>query len=102
MQTSCKGFTIRDMTEDFTREAFTANKINLEELSDKSTLFTKKVKEMHDRDMCLLQVMFEDHAIVYNLQSENRYEVALLYDILSFTDPTKFSMTGFELKSQAK
>ena len=47
-------------------------------------------------------MMVESHAIVYNLQSENRYEVALIKDIECFNDPIKFSMTGFNLKTRAK
>ena len=46
-----------------------------------SVLLTKKIKEKHDGDMCFLQLMLDDHAIVYNLQPENRYEVALVHDI---------------------
>ena len=43
--------------------------------------------------------MIADHAIVYNLQPENRYEVALIHDILIFEDPIKFNMTGFEYRT---
>ena len=60
-----------------------------------SILLTKKVKEKHDGNMCLLQLMLDDHAIVFNLQPENRQEVALIHEIHTFSDPINFNMTGF-------
>ena len=35
-------------------------------------------------------------AIIYDLHAENRREVALLDDIDSWTDPVKFSATGYD------
>ena len=61
-----------------------------------SALRTKKLKERHDGTMCLLQLTIDDHTIVYNLQENNRFEVATMHDIRNFTDPIKFAMTGFE------
>ena len=49
-----------------------------------------------------MQLTIDDHSIIYNLQTENRFEVALMHDIRNFTDPIKFGMTGFEFKTRAK
>ena len=46
--------------------------------------------------------MVYNHAIVYNLQPENRFEVDLIYDMDDFLDPIKFCMSGFEYKTHAK
>ena len=46
--------------------------------------------------------MSENHSIVYNLQPENRYEVALLQGLDLFSNPIKLSITGFEIDSPAK
>lgn len=78
---------MRDITEGFTREQYLKHGVHFEELSETSILLKKKIKEAHDGDMSMLQLAFSNHAIVYNLQSENRYEVALIHDIETFTDP---------------
>ena len=52
--------------------------------------------------MCLLELMLDNHAIVYNLQPENRYEVNLIHGIDKFDDPIKFAMTGFDYRSKEK
>ena len=62
----------------------------------------KKIQEVHDRDMCFLQIMSDNHSIVYNLQPENRYEVALLHRLDVFVNPLKFSITGFEIDSPSR
>ena len=52
--------------------------------------------------MCLMQLMLEDHAIIYNLQPENRYEVLLIHEIENFDDPIKFGITGFNFVTLKK
>ena len=99
---NCKGFTIKDITEGITREVYIERGIYLGELSEISTLRTKKVKERHDGSMCLMQLTIDDHTIVYNLQEDNRFEVALMHDIRNFTDPIKFGMTGFGFSTRSK
>ena len=99
---NCKGFTVKDITEGITREAYIRRGIYLGELSDSSKLRELKIKERHDGSMCLMQLTIDDHSIIYNLQTENRFEVALMHDIRNFTDPIKFGMTGFEFKTRAK
>ena len=46
--------------------------------------------------------MSGNHAIVYNLQPENRFEVALLHSMETFSDPVRFSITGFQINTKAK
>ena len=101
-QTSCKGFTVKDITEGITREAYLDRGIYLGELGENSTLRTKKIKESHDGSLTLMQLTIDDHTIVYNLQENNRFEVALMHDIMNFTDPIKFGMTGFEFQTISK
>ena len=74
----------------------------MSEVPETSTIRRKKIKEKHDGELCLMQLTVEKHAIVYNLQVENRYEVAMLYEFEEYRDPLKFSMTGFELCTPAK
>lgn len=94
----CKSFSVKDITESFTKEQYVGNGVCLQELSGNSILLKKKIKERHDGDMSMLQFLFEEHAIVYNLQPEKRFEVALIDKIETFGDPVLFSMTGFEVK----
>ena len=98
----CKGFTVKEVCEGMTRDSYIKKDIHLDELSESSILFMKKIKEKHDRKMCLLELTFDNHAIVYNLQPENRYEVSLIHGIDKFSDPIKFAMTGFDFRSKEK
>ena len=98
----CKGFTVKEVCDGMTRESYIKKDIYLNELSESSVLVMKKIKEKHDRQMCLLELMYDNQAIVYNLQPENRYEVSLIHGIDKFSDPIKFAMTGFDYKTKEK
>ena len=39
----------------------------INEVSSTSILKEKKIKEDHDRDLCLMQLTIRNHATVYNL-----------------------------------
>lgn len=39
------------------------------------------------------------HAIVYALQPENRYEVAILTELKDYLDPIGFGYTGFNINT---
>ena len=88
--------------EGVTLDRYIEKGVFLSELGETSCLRMKKIKEKHDGDMCLVQLTVENHAIVFNLQPENRYEVALVQDIHTFQDPIKFAMTGYEFKTKRK
>ena len=83
-----------------TRLEYSEKGVYMTELSDNSKIRVKKIQEKHDRDLSLLQIMIDNHAIVYNLQPENKYEVALIDDIDAFANPINFCMTGFEMKTR--
>ncbi len=61
----------------------------------------KKI-ERFARFMSLLQLTVINNAIVYDLQPDNRIEVAMLENMESWSDPVKFSATGFDYIAKNK
>ena len=66
------------MMEGVTRDVYLDHGIYINEVSCSSILREKKIKEGHDRVLCLMQLSMGNHATVYNLQPERSYEVALI------------------------
>lgn len=99
---SCKGFSVEQAMDSFHRADFIKHGVHLSEIPGNAVLRKKKIREDHDGDLSLLQIMFDNHAIVYNLQPENKYEVAIMHNIDMYIDPIQFSMTGFFCDTKAK
>ena len=87
--------------ESLSREDILVKGVSLNEVSETSSLRMKKL-ERFDQSMSLLQLTIIDNAIVYDLQPENKVEVAMIEQMSSWTDPVKFSMTGFECQTKNK
>ena len=76
--------------------------LSIDEVSEDSVQRIKKIPEEVDGDMTLMQITIDNHGIVYNLQDENRYEIAIIGDIDSFDDPISFAHTGFVYRTSKK
>ena len=74
----CKVFTVREMMEGVTRDYYLDNGVFIDEVSCNSILRAKKIKEDHDRVLCLMQLSMGHHGTVFNMQPERAYEVALI------------------------
>lgn len=87
---NCRCFTIREPLATFGLESYRDHGISIEEVPEDSVLRTKKIPEEHDGDMSLVQFTTGSHGVIYNLQAQNRYEVAVIGDLQHFTDPISF------------
>ena len=76
--------------------------LSIDEVSEDSVQRIKKIPEEVDGDMTLMQITIDNHGIVYNLQDENQYEIAIIGDIDSFDDPISFAHTGFVYRTSKK
>ena len=87
--------------ESLSREDILVKGVSLNEIGETSSLRMKKLERV-DQSMSLLQLTVIDNAIVYDLQPENKVEVAMIEQISQWTDPVKFSMTGFICQTKNK
>ena len=92
---SSPGFTVREIFSSFSQEDYRIQGVQINEIKDTSVLRTKKIEEVYDRDLCLMQISAGRNVTVFNLQKENRYEVSTLTDETYFSNPIVFENTGF-------
>ena len=92
---SSLGFTVREVLSNFTQEEYRVQGVHINEIEESSVLRKKKIKEDVDGDLCLMQLTAGSNITVYNLQKENRYEVSLIPDSNTYSNPISFSNTGF-------
>lgn len=65
----------------------------------RNSVFYKKSLRFKGNSQTLMQITIGQHAIVYNLQDTNRYEVGLLSEFRKFQNQISFGNTGFTIKT---
>lgn len=92
----CRGFTVREVLQGISPEDFRNRGVTIDEVAESSVLRMKMPDESGEDELTLMQLTAGSNATVYNLQPDNRYEVALLMDMSVFrNNPLSFSNTGF-------
>ena len=106
---TCQSFSIREL---FWRINFDKNKqsksrgfFSIDEIPQESTLLKKKgrlifdssreIMENRKTHKTFMQLTAGTQAIVFDLSSEDRTEVAMIHELEAFKDPITFSHTGF-------
>ena len=86
---------VREVLSNFSLDEYRLQGVNIAEVEEGSYLRRKKIEEVHDGDLSLMQLTVGNRATVFNLQKANRYQVSLIHDIHLFSSPIIFANTGF-------
>ena len=92
---NCKSFTAPAIFQGMTAEEFEENGIRIHEINESSTVRQRKIAEVHDQYMDLVQFTAANTAIVMNLTNEKPYVIEMCHEIDQFKYPLYFSSCGF-------